>query len=1665
MPGQQIMDIVATCGSFPESPKLEIPRDSSIDAIEDMFKNGVQVVVVEGEDGVGKTTLLSQFARRYPNHTFSLFIISTSQLGYHPDTLREDLCTQLEWALYQRDLEISNVDDKLLRIQLNTLKNRVRTQRTSFYFVIDGLDEVPSEGIKTAIFELLDMLPWGFAKFHFLLSGNYDEFSTKKSKKIKIRSYRLIGFRPDETKNYLGNLIEDADSRLLDEIHRTCRGIPGWLIDVRRNLETGMSAKIVLDNLSNLFEIEWERVDTTNALQLKLLGLMAFSHSNYSLDDFVRIMGIESSTVDKLLKSLSFVKYHESGINFVSNAFQKYVADKLKQIKGLKSEITDIIIDDLFRTPDNQEAWRDIPIYLEQQERYDDLLEYLSPRHCTRVLENSQTLSLVQQHLDLGMNTALKRKKWGEFVRFSVQKSIIAELDGVDAWRSEIEARLALKDYDTALALAYSTTLKQDRLRLLAIIAKNRQDYGLASDQDLMEQIRLLFDQIDFSSLGKYSIDIASDLIYTDQELAIRIVEQATKSDTDDSSDWAFAGLSVAASSAVKEQKHVTDTMEVIQSRIKDPEARRFSSTVSLMLGDYPAPRVISEVKKLEDTGDQLFLLRLWAMENRERKDAAEVVDFAYNLAISHTAEKYVPTRDLRAIATPLPFIEDKSKIKDLVGKFNGQLGITERYGPTEDHIRLQLLLAWAESIYDFNAARQRIEEIYYFVSDIEDMVVRTECLARLSSTLVHIDPDKYLEGSNSVHTLVEEELKNNISELLGATAEHFYATRRIIKALAKTKPAMALELAMQLNTEARRDKALLVFIESAIQLPANKLDLVPVQKALESLVVQKHKGVAILKIITRLATLSEKKIPLPESLVQLALQFINAISEIQDAQPRCDAYCLAYVFLSKQNQNNEDKAKYSGLASNLLNQLDKTWSEIDVKWIKVDVGFNIAKSLAEDAPEKAQEYLTLAKQARGECTLDAESSASTYLQSLKLTIRAYVGLLPQQLDTPEDFEELTKLIANVPSYGEQAGLWGDIALRMSLNERLNECEKIVTQHIKPLLAKISKEDIGYRTDVIVTLAPVLYRVHSPTALAQISELSQPAKDRAYAEICKFLLRQQPPNEPYDALPGKGYNNLTYESIISVCELLNEMDRDWQIYGYISAIADSIMSARRNRLSNEQILDIASRFERIISSKLPDPTKRHITHNGYEIIARAEVIRIRKKTRDKPRLQEWLDLAKSARSIPNLADKSLVLFTIATVMPSQESQKRKEILDEAMELVEQIPIAFDKIGHYDTFAHMVYGIDRDVFKKCIKSAMTLAIKENETPEYFTIQRRIIDFANKIDEDFATSLAHLVDDDPARANVKENIRDHLQLLKLKKQMAELSPVADLPLSSPKDDFSKVAWMNLGALNAGRISPVHIENTFQFVRLAAGLSLDRSYPILAFVIENAVQRLAKTGQAITYLRPMYEAMLIGTKLSERMATRSAKYLEQAISYTVKSPNNGNLLILSGEREKAIEFIRNWFANKVQNYLKIHDPYFSPDDLEILRLLSLEKPNCRVQILTSKEHQEKQKVSKPWEKAYRTSWRILSEQDPPDTDIVIIGTKSGKSPIHDRWWLTENAGIRIGTSINGLGGTRISEISELSQDELQKREKLVDQYLFGYIREYNGEKLFRWQFPLLE
>jgi hypothetical protein len=1634
----EVMDLTIVCRSFPELPEPLIERGNFLATIDRVFESSTEVVVAEGEEGIGKTTLLAQFAKRHPDHTLSLFIRPTSRWGHDPEILRFDLCNQIQWAACQEELSsIEDASDAFLRSGVTKLQRRTRYGER-FFFAIDGLDEIPEES--AYVRELvLGMVPLGLPGFRFLLSGDLDELSEHLPRGVRRKSYPLSGFTLGQVLRYFEDLEIDRES--LKEISETCRAIPGHLETVRRILKTGTDVRDLLSEWPDkqLFEIEWNRVDSDNEEQVTLLAILAHDRRRHTLNDLARITDLQPAAVERRFENLGFIsKTSEGEVAFVSEAFRSFAA---KQLWHLRDQANDLLINHLLRDPDSDTALRYLPGHFESAGRFEDILNYLSSDHFPRILEFSQSLGPVKKQAQLGLDTARELRRDGYLVRFGIEKSVMTEVGGTSVWQSEIEARMALGDYDSAVALAQSSILKEERLYLLATIARAKCEQGLSPSLELQDQIRQLYSQIDYTALdNERLVEIAEELIYSEPELAIEMVEEATNARVDENAlDWAFAKLAIRASSSNYGKYQSVDTAHNIRSRIQDPELRSFSGAVSLLVGDYQAAEVVEWVSKNLDSVDKrLYVLRQWAMDHRERADAAEVVRSALDLTIQSTP--YAPNAGVfRQIATPLPFISDSAVARDLVDRFDAQKGTVERYGPTEDYVRLQLTLARAESKYDFDAACNRFLDVYQYASELDDLAVKTGCMARMVTTLAEMDPDSRLETEAGLHSRVQRELVSDTETLLDATAEHYYAARNVVRALAKQKPETALDLAKRLNTEARRDLAFLELVRSASQACPDELDLTIIRNVIDCISDPELRDEAVIEVLKRLASISERNEPLAKA----ALPFSVYVEQIRGAGERCRACCLAHSFFLAQ-----DPDEYSGLLSHFQHLLESAWEAIGVGWHRVDVGFRVVRALAEDSLETARAYLEATEQWREKIFLDTKSAALTYCGCIRLAIRAYGGLLPTKLDSPEDTERVGQLIARLPSNGERAELWAELALQCYINRRLDECKQIVVEHVKPALQGVPEEDSRYRAKTTVTVAPALYCAHRQTALDCISDLPRRYRDEAYAKICELLLSRQPPSEPYAAVAGHVYN-VSYEEIVDICELLKLMDHDNSIYYFIESIVNSVVTGRRRRdFTRQQRADIVTRLDALVARF---PRERHIEHDGYKIAAQAQVARMKRV-----RSEEWIELVESARSrVPNLADRALVLCVIAAAMPTRDRDRQSAVLKEAESLVEAIPSTLDRIERYEDFASLILNIDVNRAKDFLNSAMSFA--RADKPELYSHQRRIINLAYIIDEGFAESLASLADDDPARVETRANIKQQLQVLDLKSKMANQLESGETVDRSSQLDLSRAAWKLLGELNAGRTASIPLDRSRNLMQPAADLPFKRSYPIMAWMIENAKRHLASAPTRERF-RPIFEAILLGSELAATLAARSSAKLERIKCRTIEYSEEGSMLIRAGEREKALRALRDWFDHEVEGYLKICDPFFGPEDLEVLLLLRSVNPTCHVQILTSQK-QHDQEVKKPWEETYRNYWRlqISSSQDPPPTDVVIVGVRSsGKSPIHDRWWVTDGKGIRIGTSFNSLGIGSSSEISQLSEQEARAREAEADQYLGRNTRQYNGERL---------
>ncbi|MDP2960161.1 MAG: NACHT domain-containing protein, partial [candidate division Zixibacteria bacterium] len=239
-----VIDLTSICRNFPRPLSHEIQRDNLLATIDKIFEGDTHLIVLEGEEGIGKTTLLAQYAKLHPYNTISLFIRATSHLACTPEYIRVILCEQMNEVLAKETLDPERVDETLLRSQLTQLQSHASKKRMTFHFIVDGLEEIgeTSSAIQETI--LKEMLPLGLTGFRFLVAGDIRKVSDVVGRSVQTKPFVVPIFSFDETLKYLKDL--NLERHYVQDLHNMCRGIPAHLEIVRREMQRGVDAKSLL---------------------------------------------------------------------------------------------------------------------------------------------------------------------------------------------------------------------------------------------------------------------------------------------------------------------------------------------------------------------------------------------------------------------------------------------------------------------------------------------------------------------------------------------------------------------------------------------------------------------------------------------------------------------------------------------------------------------------------------------------------------------------------------------------------------------------------------------------------------------------------------------------------------------------------------------------------------------------------------------------------------------------------------------------------------------------------------------------------------------------------------------------------------------------------------------------------------------------------------------------------------------------------------------------------------------------------------------------------------------------------------------------------------------------------------------------------------------------
>lgn len=363
-------------------------------------------------------------------------------------------------------------------------------------------------------------------------------------------------------------------------------------------------------------------------------------------------------------------------------------------------------------------------------------------------------------------------------------------------------------------------------------------------------------------------------------------------------------------------------------------------------------------------------------------------------------------------------------------------------------------------------------------------------------------------------------------------------------------------------------------------------------------------------------------------------------------------------------------------------------------------------------------------------------------------------------------------------------------------------------------------------------------------------------------------------------------------------------------------------------------------------------------------------------------------------------------------------------------------------------------------KLILKKAISLSTELETTSKVEMHRRQLIDIADRIDDGLADELIELIDDDPARSLAKNELRRSSAQNKVKRQIANTNEISSIK-KVDSAMLPNAAWGNVASLLAGRLEPKQVNVIAEYVLEASKASLSSAYPMLTWYIENASKKFTNPSDVSNQILPICEALLLSTEMALAVLSQASNKRASQGLLTVTNNSECGPVVCAGSRKDALQFIASWLNSNAVEYIKYADPYFGPEDLPFLRMVLSECPACKIFIVTSKRGLLN--TNSLNESAFQDSWKKLSDQDPPETEVIAVGLdENDKGLFHDRWILSKGCGIRIGTSFSSIGIGKLSEISEMEPAKANACELQIDKFL-EKKRVINGAKISYSSFTL--
>src|SRR5439155_5335577 len=427
-------------------------------------------------------------------------------------------------------------------------------------------------------------------------------------------------------------------------------------------------------------------------------------------------------------------------------------------------------------------------------------------------------------------------------------------------------------------------------------------------------------------------------------------------------------------------------------------------------------------------------------------------------------------------------------------------------------------------------------------------------------------------------------------------------------------------------------------------------------------------------------------------------------------------------------------------------------------------------------------------------------------------------------------------------------------------------------------------------------------------------------------------------------------------------------------------------------LIERNALDVARQLGAIAAVKFPDP--KSIWHNGYVVISDACLTRLKAaaSSRYRPPLP-WSEIRQAALTIPNTADRVLVLATVGERMYPSNPELAKTCIREAGRLIGMIPNIVDRAERLYTVANAYHRIDEDeAAKQLLRDAMGMIKEMRWDRKRRQITDEIVQLAHIVDPDFAAGLTPLIDN-PA---MEHESRVALLARDYHRDPKRVQQTGEEDTENRAEALSMAAMLMLESLNSNVGQLRHPRDVGDWLVQSVDSEFDQFYQVGAWAVQNTLLQTKQSEILTGLFRGTLDCVALCSQVGRILFGMRADSLPMA---KVGAPSDLRIF-KAGTRKVAVASVREWLRSQLNEYAKIYDPYFSASDLEFIREI---RSDFRVYVLTSwKAQTGVTPGDRGVERLYREAWRAVSDQAPPWTQVTIVGTRSGDSPIHNRYVL---------------------------------------------------------------